>query len=210
MGANYGLLSYQQLPQMQNAPVATGVLNGMQQAQKMSIDQQNANSQTTQANSQKDLVNSQVKEIAQKMSLQDLDTTANIFGAVSLNPSPASYQQALMAAHKAGLDISDAPTTWGADAQSFVNNAAVLSKQALEWKQANAQLAITQAQLNNASADVNIKAQQNGLDTPFPSAPGGSNYNPGNTPTLTAPGQTPTMQNAPGQAGTPAAGCSIS
>jgi hypothetical protein len=201
MGANYGLLSYQQLPQMQNAPVATGILNGVQQAQKSAIDQQNANTQSQNANTQSNLVNSQVKEIAQKMSLQDLDTTSNIFGAVSLNPSPASYQQALMAAHKAGLDISDAPTTWGSDAQSFVNNAAVLSKQALEWKQANAQLAITQAQLNNASADVNIKAQQNGLATPFPSAPGGSNYNPGNTPTLTAPGQTPTMQNAPAAPG---------
>lgn len=192
--ANYGLLF--QTPQFQPAPQAAGVLAGMQQAQTMAINKQNADTQRMQATNQGNLVNSQVKQVAQQMSLQDLSTTSNIFGSVALNPNPASYQQALMMAHKAGLDISDAPTTWGADAQSFVNNAAVMSKQALEWKQAQAQLAMTQAQLNNASADVNIKAQQSGLNTPFPNAPGGSNYNSNSQPSnLISPnGQPPTAQ----------------
>lgn len=178
---NYGLLQ-QSMPQMQPVNQSNALLTGMQQGQALSLNNRKMNVEEQQAQSQRTLINAQAKELAQKMSLQDLTTASNIVGAVALNPNPATYQQALMTAQRYGIDVSDAPRTWGAEAQAYVNNASIMSKQALEWKQAQAQLAMTQAHLNNASADVNIKALQSGLNTPFPNAPGGSSYNPNSQP----------------------------
>lgn len=129
--ANFGLISPSQQPAMVPAPLAAGILSGLQSGQKMRLNEQQIaqSKQAVAASQQAMAVNKQA------MSVQKLQQIQNIAGTVALSPpdqQPQSYAAALHMAGQAGLDVSSLPPAWGPDAHAAVNQAFYSSGQVLD------------------------------------------------------------------------------
>lgn len=113
----------------------------------------------------------------------------SIFGSVAMDPSPQGYQSALQQATKLGIDVSDAPPSWGEAAQFYLQQKGVQSGLALQyWQAENTALQqryamMSQMQQNQVQAvDANTKSIQAGLG-PQVNVPGGGS----GVPQLTSP-----------------------
>lgn len=128
MTANYSLL-FQGLPQMTPYPQAAGALQGLQQAQQMGLQQDQLALQQQQNAMQGQMQQAQIEKLKQEMGMDKLKMIPSLFGNIN---DATSYQQALMMAQKAGLDVSDMPSTWTPEAQAFTQRASQLAQTALQ------------------------------------------------------------------------------